>query len=312
MVRAATVARPRAAQPPVEQRSLWRDAALRLLRNRLALISLLVVLTMAAVALFAGLIAPYDPNAQDCATGALRGSSSDHLLGTDATCRDVLSRLVYGTRVSLSVGVLTQEAVFLIAVPIGAVAALSTRLVDNLLMRFTDLTYAFPDLLMIILLSQVLASVAVPGGSLTIIILAISLVGWVTIARLVRAQMLSLREREYVLAAEAMGASRPRIALTHLLPNSLGPVIVALTFGVPQAIFAEAALSFIGLGIAPPQATWGGMVDAGYSAVYSVPMLVVYPALAIAVTMMAFTFIGDGLRDALDPRAARRVPGRAG
>ncbi len=307
MVRAATIARPRRAEPSVEQRSLWRDAASRLLRNRLALISLLVVLAMAVTAVFAGLIAPHDPNAQDCATGALRGSSSDHLLGTDATCRDVLSRLIHGARVSLSVGVFTQVAVFLIAVPIGAIAALSTRLVDNLLMRFTDLTYAFPDLLMIILLSQVLAGVAVPGGSLVIIILAISLVGWVTIARLVRAQMLSLREREYVLAAESMGASRWRIALTHLLPNSMGPVIVALTFGVPQAIFAEAALSFIGIGIAAPQATWGGMVDAGYAAVYSVPMLVVYPALAIAVTMMAFTFIGDGLRDALDPRAARRI-----
>ena len=307
MVRAATVARPQPAEPLVEQRSLWRDAARRLLHNRLAVISLLVVLAMAVVAVFAGVIAPHDPNAQDCATGALRGSSSDHLLGTDATCRDVLSRLIHGARVSLSVGVFTQVAVFLIAVPIGAVAALSTRLVDNLLMRFTDLTYAFPDLLMIILLSQVLAGVAVPGGSLMIIILAISLVGWVTVARLVRAQMLSLREREYVMAAEAMGASRWRIALTHLLPNSMGPVIVALAFGVPQAIFAEAALSFIGIGIAPPQATWGGMVDAGYAAVYAVPMLVVYPALAIAVTMMAFTFIGDGLRDALDPRAARRI-----
>jgi len=247
-------------------------------------------------------IAPHDPNAQDCATGALRGSSADHLLGTDATCRDVLSRLIHGTRVSLSVGVLTAVAVFLVAVPIGALAALSTRLVDNLLMRFTDLTYAFPDLLMIILLSRVLADTAVPGGSVAIIILAISLVGWVTIARLVRAQMLLQREREYVQAAEAIGASRWRIAVTHLLPNSLGPVIVAVTFVVPQAIFAEAALSFIGIGVTPPQATWGGMVEAGYAAVYSVPMLVVYPAAAIAITMMAFTFIGDGLRDALDPR----------
>ena len=152
-----------------------------------------------------------------------------------------------------------------------------------------------------------LADVAVPGGSLTVIILAISLVGWVTIARLVRAQMLSLRERESVMAAEGLGASRWRIAGTHLLPNSLGPVIVALSFAVPQAIFAEASLSYIGIGIAPPQATWGGMVQAGYSAIYSVPMLVVYPAVAIALTVMAFTFIGDGLRDALDPRAARRI-----
>ena len=308
MVRAATIARLREAEPPAEQCSLWRDAFRRFLRNRVAAVSLLVVLSLAVAAVLAGQIAPHNPNAQDCATGALRGSSADHLLGTDATCRDVLSRLIHGARVSLSVGVLTAVAVLLIAVPIGALAALSTRLVDNLLMRFTDLTYAFPDLLMIILLSRVLADTAVPGGSLTVIILAISLVGWVTIARLVRAQMLSQREREYVQAAEAMGASRWRIAVTHLLPNSLGPVIVAVTFVVPQAIFAEAALSFIGIGVTPPQATWGGMVDAGYSAIYSVPMLVVYPAVAIAITMMAFTFIGDGLRDALDPRTARRLP----
>ncbi len=307
MARVVILGKPLAAEQPPAQRSLWRDAARRLLRNRLAVVGLLVVLTMVVLAVFAGQIAPHDPNAQDCATGALRGSSSDHPLGTDAVCRDVLSRLIFGARVSLSVGILTQVAVLLIALPIGAIAALSTRLVDNLLMRFTDLTYAFPDLLLIIILSRVLADVAVPGGSLTVIILAISLVGWVTIARLVRAQMLSLREREYVMAAEALGASRWRIAVTHLLPNSLGPVIVALSFAVPQAIFAEAALSFIGIGVAAPQATWGGMVDAGYAAVYSVPMLVVYPAVAIALTMMAFTFIGDGLRDALDPRAARRI-----
>jgi oligopeptide transport system permease protein len=307
MARAVTLGKPLAAEQPLEQRSLWRDAARRLLRNRLAVVGLLVVLTLVVVAVFAGQIAPHNPNAQDCATGALRGSSSEHPLGTDAVCRDVLSRLIFGARVSLSVGIITQVVVLLIALPIGAIAALSTRLVDNLLMRFTDMTYAFPDLLMIILLSRVLADVAVPGGSLTVIILAISLVGWVTIARLVRAQMLSLREREYVMAAEAMGASRWRIAVTHLLPNSLGPVIVALSFAVPQAVFAEAALSFIGIGIAPPQATWGGMVQVGYSAIYSVPMLVVYPAVAIALTMMAFTFIGDGLRDALDPRAAREL-----
>jgi oligopeptide transport system permease protein len=306
MARAAAVARPEA-EVPGEERSLWRDAFHRFLGNRLAVVSLLVVLAMAVTAVFAGQIAPHDPNAQDCATGALRGSSADHLLGTDATCRDVLSRLIHGAQVSLSVGVFTALAVFFIAVPIGALAALSTRLVDNLLMRLTDLTYAFPDLLMIILLSRVLADTAVPGGSVTVIIVAISLVGWVTIARLVRAQMLSQREREYVRAAEAMGASQWRIALTHLLPNSLGPVIVAVTFVVPQAIFAEAALSFIGIGVTPPQATWGGMVEAGYAAVYSVPMLVVYPALAIAITMMAFTFIGDGVRDALDPQAARHL-----
>jgi oligopeptide transport system permease protein len=309
MTTAATFDSPRRAEPLGRERSVWGDALRRLARNRLALAALVVVVALVLLAALAGLIAPHDPNAQDCGAGALKGPSGEHPLGTDAVCRDVASRLVYGARVSLAVGIVTQVVVFFIAVPLGTLAALSTRWVDSALMRFTDLTYAFPDLLMIILLSQVLAGTDVPGGDVAVIILAISLVGWTTIARLVRGQMLSLREREFVLAAEAMGASRWRIATTHLLPNSLGPVVVALTFAVPAAIFAEAALSFIGIGVAPPQATWGGMIDQGYSAIYSRPMLVVWPALAIALTMMAFTFLGDGLRDALDPRASRRVAG---
>ena len=301
-------AAPAAEAPPDGGRSPWGDAFRRLLRNRLAFAGLLAVLAIVVLAAAAPLVAPHDPNAQSCATaGALSGPSSEHPLGTDNVCRDVLSRLVYGARVSLTVGIVTQLVVLVIALPLGALAALSTRLVDNLLMRFTDLTYAFPDLLMIILLSRVLAGADIPGGSVAVIILAISLVGWTTVARLVRGQMLALRDREFVLAAESMGASRRRIAMTHLLPNSLGPVIVTLTFAVPAAIFAESALSFIGLGVTPPTATWGGMVDDGYAAIYSRPMLVVWPSLAIAVTMMAFTFIGDGLRDALDPRATRRL-----
>ncbi len=289
-------------EPAEEARSLWWHALRRMLRNRLAVLGLIVVASLVLVAVFADVVAPHDPNAQDCATGALRGPSAEHLLGTDGTCRDVLSRLIHGSRVSLSVGILSQVAILFIALPIGAAAAMGGRLVDNLLMRFTDLTYAFPDLLAIILLRQVLEDVEVPGGSVMVIILAISLVGWVTVARLVRGQMLSLKEREYVAAARAVGASGTRITLVHMLPNSMGPLIVVLTFGVPLAIFAEAALSFIGVGVAPPTATWGGMVDSGYRAVFATPMLVVYPAVAIAVTMMAFTFIGDGLRDALDPR----------
>ncbi|MBI1886656.1 MAG: ABC transporter permease [Chloroflexi bacterium] len=287
---------------PTEHHSLWRDALRRMLRNRLAMVSLFVVIALVVVAVFASQIAPYDPNAQNCGTaGALKDPSSSHWLGTDQSCRDVLSRLIHGSRVSLSVGIFSQIAVLLIAVPIGAFAALSSRLTDNLLMRFTDLIYAFPALLAIILLRRVLEGYDVPGGSLTVIILAIALVDWVTIARLVRGQMLSLRERDFVLAARAMGARGWRIMFVHLLPNSLGPVIVSLTFGVPVAIFAESALSFIGIGVDPPTATWGAMVDQGYRAVFAVPMLTVYPALAIATTMMAFTFIGDGLRDALDP-----------
>lgn len=270
--------------------------------NRFAAVGLAVVTALVLVAVFAPLIAPYDPAVQDCATGALRDPGGGHLLGTDANCRDVLSRLIYGARVSLAVGIITQVLVLVIALPIGAAAAMGGRLVDNLLMRFTDLAYAFPDLLAIILLREALREADVPGGSVGVVIFAIAAVSWVTVARVLRGQMLSLREQDYVIAARAMGAGNLRILWVHLLPNAIGPVIVVLTFGVPLAIFAESALTFIGAGIAPPTPTWGGMVDSGYRAIIAVPMLAVYPAVAIALTMMAFTFLGDGLRDALDPR----------
>ncbi len=195
-------------------------------------------------------------------------------------------------------GVLSQVLVLVFGLTIGTVAALGGRLLGNLLMRLTDIAYAFPDLLFILLLR------AVFGGGLFMIILAIALVQWTTIARLVRGQLLSLKERDFALAARALGASEARIALRHLLPNTLGPVIVALTFGVPQAIFAEAALSFIGIGVAPPLPSWGSMIQDGYQAIFAYPHLVLSPALAIAAVMLAFTFLGDGLRDALDPRTS--------
>lgn len=275
----------------------------RLLGNPLAVAGLIVIAALTFIALFAPLLAPHDPNAQDCATGALRGPTGDHLLGTDANCRDVLSRLMYGARVSLAVGIFSQMAIFGVALAIGATAAMAGRFADNLLMRFTDLVYAFPDLLAIILLRQALIGKDVPGGSLTIVIVAISVVGWTTAARVLRGQMLSLKERDFILAARSSGAGSFRIALVHLLPNAIGPLIVVLTFGVPLAIFAESALSFIGIGIDPPTATWGTMVDAGYQSIFARPMLAIYPALAISLTMLAFTFLGNGLRDALAPRS---------
>jgi ABC-type dipeptide/oligopeptide/nickel transport system permease subunit len=277
----------------------WR----RLRRNRPALAGLAVLLALALVALLAPVLASHAPNAQDCTAGSLIGSSGDHPLGTDETCRDVLSRLMFGARVSLLVGLLAPLLALAIALPVGAIAALSSRFVDNLLMRTTDIAFAFPDLLLFILLRQVLLDAPVPGGSTAVVILAVSLVSWTTLARLVRGQLLQLKSQDFVLAAEALGASRRRIVLRHLLPNCLGPLLVALAFAVPQAILAESALSFLGLGVLPPQATWGAMVNSGYSAVYTQPWLVVYPALAIALTMLAVTLLADGLRDALDPRS---------
>ncbi len=279
-------------------RTLWGDAMVRLRRNRLAVAggSFILLLTLAAT--FAHFITPYDFARQNL-TAILQGPSWSHLLGTDELGRDVLTRLLYGARTSLAVGVFTQAIVIAIGLPIGAFAGYAGGRVDNFLMRFVDVMYAFPDLLLIILLRAIL------GGSIYMIFLAIGLVAWVNVSRLVRGQILALKERDFVTAARAMGGLGRYITLRHLLPNSLGPVIVAVTFNVPRAIFAEAALSYIGIGVKPPTPSWGTMIRDGYDVIFAVPHLVVVPALAIGLLMLAFTFLGDGLRDALDPRLRR-------
>ncbi len=282
-------------RPPT---SLWRDALRRLARNRMAVGGGLIVLALISAAVFAPVFAPYDPIKQDY-DAILAAPGQQHIMGTDGLGRDVLSRLIFGARTSMIVGVFTQLVILSIGLTIGATAGLAGGRIDNLLMRFTDIMYAFPDLLLIILLRSIF------GGSVAMIFVAIGLAGWVTVARLVRGQILSLKERDYVEAARALGASQARILRYHLLPNALGPIIVALTFGVPAAIFAEAALSYIGVGISPPTPSWGSMIQDGFQAIFAFPYLVLYPGLAIAVTMMSFTFLGDGLRDALDPRMRR-------
>jgi oligopeptide transport system permease protein len=280
------------------QRSLWSDAFERLRGNRAAMVALGVIIVLGLMAIFAPLIAPYDPNALQPG-GSNQPPSAAFKLGTDSVGFDELSRLIFGARISLSVGIFVQVMILGIGVPIGAIAAYTGGAIDNLLMRFTDVMYAFPDLLFVIIF------MAAFGPSLKNIFLAIGLVNWVGMARLTRGQLLSLKEKEFVEAARAIGCPAWRILFRHMLPNALGPIIVAVTFGIPGAIFIEAALSFIGLGVQPPTPTWGGMVNSGYSVIFSDAALAVYPALAIAVTMMAFTFLGDGLRDALDPRATR-------
>lgn len=291
------------AAPPRRQASLWGDAWRRLLRNRMAVLGGAVVVALLLVALFADLIAPYSPTKQDYAA-IFQAPGAKHLLGTDNLGRDQLSRLIYGARVAVAVGVFTQLVILAIGVPIGAIAALAGGRIDNLLMRFTDIVYAFPDLLLIILLSTVLRDNPLRNvwGGLLIIFFAIGVVNWVNIARLTRGQLLSLKERDFVDAARALGAGSGHIIAKHLLPNALGPIIVSVTFGIPQAIFTEATLSFLGIGITPPNSSWGSMIQDGYQAIFAYPHLVLFPALAIAITLLAFTFLGDGLRDALDPR----------
>ncbi len=282
-----------------------RDGWRRLVRNPMAMVGGVVVVLLVAVAILADVIAPHNPTRQNY-DALFQPPGGQYLLGTDNLGRDQLSRLVHGSRVALAVGVLSQAVVLVLGVSIGSLAALAGGWVDNLLMRLTDVVYAFPDLLLIILLSTALREhpLREVGGGLPIIFLAIGLANWVGVARLARGQLLALREREFVEAARALGAGNGRILLVHLLPNAVGPLIVAATFGIPSAIFAEATLSFLGLGIVPPNPSWGSMIQEGYQAIFAYPHLVLFPALAIATTLLGFTFLGDGLRDALDPRCS--------
>jgi oligopeptide transport system permease protein len=270
----------------------------RLLANRLSAVGLGLVAFFLIVAVFAPLIATDDPTEQHVQIGeTFQDPSLSHLMGTDNLGRDLFSRVVYGARLSLAVGLLTQVVVLAIGGTIGLVAGYCGGRIDNLLMRFTDLMYALPELLFIILLRGVF------GGSLLGLVLVIGLVTWPDLARLLRAQALALKEREYVQAAVAVGVPGPRIVLRHILPNALGPVIVVVAFGVPRAIFAEAALSYLGFDVAMATPSWGALIFDGYSGIFSAQHLLLFPVLALSLLMLAFTLLGDGLRDALDPRS---------
>jgi oligopeptide transport system permease protein len=284
--------------PPRSSRGLWRDAWRRLRRNKLAMAGLVFITFMLLVAVFADVLPVPDPAFQ-YPDSSYAPPSLAHPLGNDQVGRDLLSRLIHGAQVSLFVGILAQVLILAIGLTMGGVAGFFGGRIDNLLMRFTDVFYAFPDLLFVIIITAAL------GASLQNILLAIGLVTWTDMARLVRGQLLTLRERDYVSAARSLGASPPRIIIQHLLPNAAGPIIVRVTYGVPQAIFTEAVLSFIGLGVRPPQASWGTMIQVGNQAIFSAPHLVLFPAIAIALTMLAFNFLGDGMRDALDPQNTR-------
>ena len=284
---------------PRRQASLWGDAWRRLVRNRLALLGLAIVVIFFGVAIFASFIAPYGQNEVVDVRLISHGPSWTWPFGLDRNARDIFSRILFGAQISLMVGVVSQLVVVFIGVPVGALAGYYSGLTDNLLMRFVDVIYAIPQVLLVLLF------VNWRGPGLTNVFLAIGLIGWVTVARLVRGQFLTLREQEYVKAARVAGASGPYIILRHLLPNSLTPIIVTLSFGIPAAIFTEASISYIGVGIQPPQASWGQMVGeaAGkISLIQQTPHLLLFPVAAIGLTMLGFTFLGDGLRDALDPK----------
>jgi oligopeptide transport system permease protein len=278
--------------------SLWIDAWRRLIRNRLAIIGLIIVSTFIFIAIFAPLLAPYGQSEVVDVRLAREGPSWVWPMGLDRNGRDIFSRLMYGARVSLIVGVASYLIILSVAIPFGSIAGYFSGQVDMVMMRVVDVIFTIPQVLLVLMF------VNWRGSGLLNIVLGIGLIGWVTEARLIRGQFLSLREQEYVKASRVAGASGRYIVARHLLPNSLTPIIVAATFGIPTAIFIEAALSFVGVGIRPPQASWGQMVgDASRPAdIQGDPHMLIFPVIAIGLVMLGFTFLGDGLRDALDPK----------
>ena len=280
------------------------------MRNKLAVVGLFLVIMLLFFGLFGPFLAPYPYPAQDLPAVFANGGrplpplSPDHVLGTDQLGRDLLSRLLDGARISVTVAFVVQAVIILIGVPIGAIAGWFGGRLDNVLMRLTDIFYAFPDLLFIILLSVAFRETAFGQAldGLLLVFVAIGIVSWVTVARLTRGQMLSLKETEFVEAAKAIGVPDRKIVTRHLLPNGIGPIIVAVTLGIPVAILAEATLAYIGIGVQPPRASWGSLIAEGQKYIRSEPHLVVFPAIVIALALIGFTFLGDGLRDALDPK----------
>jgi len=286
--------------PEVYHELTPRGLALRRFRrNRLAVFGAVVITTMAVLSLLAPLIAPYDPLRPDVRAFG-KPPSLAHLFGTDGAGRDVLTRLLYGGRVSLSVGLVAVTIYVTIGTILGVIAGFFRGKVDALIMRVTDLFLSFPTLIMII------AIVPIVGPSIVNIMLIIGLLGWPPVARLVRGQVLSLRERDFVLASRGLGASPARIIAREIMPNVTGPLLVIASFGVADAIITEAGLSLLGLGIRPPEASWGQMltISTELAVVAAKPWMWIAPASCIALAVLSINFIGDGLRDALDPRGA--------
>jgi peptide/nickel transport system permease protein/oligopeptide transport system permease protein len=264
--------------------------------HRLALVSLVFFLCVCVVAIFAPLIAGASPT--EMANLPLLPPSGAHLMGTDSLGRDLFARVVYGARISLVVGLASQSIAVVIGLIVGAIAGFYGGTVGAVLMRITDVMFALPALLFALLLLALL------GSSVGVVVLALGLSMWPAIARVERGQVLQVSSQEYIQAAYAVGCSDVRVLWRHVLPNSISPIIVQATFGVSTAIFAEAFLAFLGLGAQPPTPSWGRLLVDGYEYIRTSPHLIFFPALAISLTLLAINFIGDGLRDAFDPRRA--------
>jgi len=267
----------------------------RFSRNKLSIVGAVIVLSLISLSLLAPVIAPYDPTAIDV-YNVLSPPSKTHLLGTDELGRDLLSRIIWGSRVSLKVGFVAVGIAITIGISIGAIAGFYGGRVDAVLMRFVDIMLAFPTFFLI------LAVIAILEPNIFTIMAVIGVTSWMDVARLVRAEFLSLKERDFVDAARAIGTSNIRLIFRHILPNALSPVFVAATFGVAGAILIESGLSFLGLGVQPPDPSWGNILTAGKDNIEIAWWLSLYPGLAILITVLSYNLVGEGLRDALDPR----------
>ena len=272
----------------------WR----RLRKNKLAMVSLVFLVALTFVAVFAPLVAPYDPYFGDMPK-ALSTPSSEHLLGNDELGRDILSRIIYGARISLRVGLIAVGIALSVGMVVGSLAGYYGGRIDIIIMRFMDIMLAFPSILLAIALMAVL------GRGVENAIIAIGIVSIPEYARIVRGSVLSVKENEYVQAARAIGNNDLQIIFKHILPNVMAPIIVRATLGISTAILETSALGFLGLGVAPPFAEWGTMLGSGRGYLFNAPHLVFFPGIAITLTVMAFNLLGDGLRDALDPRLRR-------
>lgn len=282
----------------VERSSLWLDAWRRLRMNRLAVFGLAILALVVLAAVAGPWLSPYDYDQQDTALGASPPSTA-HWLGTDTLGRDLLTRILHGGRVSLLVGVAATSVSLLIGVLYGAVAGFLGGKTDAWMMRAVDVLYALPFTICVIILMVLF------GRNFILLFLAIGAVEWLTMARITRGQILSLREKEFIEAAVVLGLRRRAILLRHLVPNTLGPVIVYTTLTVPNVMLLEAFLSFLGLGVQPPMSSWGLLTKEGVETMEQYPWLLLFPSLALSLTLFSLNFVGDGLRDALDPRAAK-------
>ncbi|MBD3343662.1 MAG: ABC transporter permease subunit [Chitinivibrionales bacterium] len=286
-------------KPDIEKgTSLYKDAFYRLVRNKAAVFGFFCLITTILLSLLAPLIAPYSYSAQDLALGA-SGPSMKHLLGTDILGRDLLTRILYGGQISFLVGFSATAVSLVIGVLYGAVSGYLGGKTDSALMRFIDIMYAFPFTIFVIILMVFF------GRNIVLLFCAIGAVEWLTMARIIRGQVLTLKKQEFIEAAAAMGLPLHKIVVRHLIPNVLGPIIVYTTLTIPQVMLLEAFLSFLGLGVQPPMSSWGLLIKEGADSMEQYWWLLIFPGLALSITLFSLNFLGDGLRDALDPRAAK-------